>query len=79
MELIREWWAVALGIVAGIVWLSRLEWRGLNNEKEIKRLWSQRKEDLDNAAAARKENNEVLKEIRQDIKLLLTMQGGKKE
>jgi hypothetical protein len=79
MELIREWWAVALGVVAGIVWLSRLEWRGLNNEKEIKRLWSQRKEDLDNAAAARKENNEVLKEIRQDIKLLLTMQGGKKE
>jgi hypothetical protein len=49
----------------------------LNNEKEVKRLWLQRKEDLENAAEARKENNEVLKEIRQDIKLLLTMQGGK--
>jgi len=53
------------------MWLSRLEWRGLNNEKEIKRLWTQRKEDLENAANARRETNEVLKEIRQDIKLLL--------
>jgi hypothetical protein len=79
MEVIREWWAVLLGTVAGIVWLSRLEWRGLNNEKEIKRLWTQRKEDLDNAAAARRETNDVLREIRQDIKALLTMQGGKKE
>jgi hypothetical protein len=66
-------------VVAGIVWLSRLEWRGLNNEKEIKRLWTQRKEDLENAASARKETNEVLKEIRQDIKVLLTLTGGKKE
>jgi uncharacterized membrane-anchored protein YhcB (DUF1043 family) len=71
MEVMREWWAVIIGVVAGIVWLSRLEWRGLNNEKEIKRLWTQRKEDLENAANARKETSEVLKEIRQDIKILL--------
>ena len=79
MEIIREWWAVGIGVFAGIVWLSRLEWRGLNNEKEIKRLWTQRKEDLENAANARKETNEVLKEIRGDIKLLLIHSGGKKE
>jgi hypothetical protein len=78
MDIIREWWAVILGVAGGIVWLSRLEWRGLNNEKEIKRLWSQRKEDLENAADARRETNEVLKEIRQDIKSLLTMQGAQK-
>jgi hypothetical protein len=77
MDTIREWWAVITAAVLGLFWLSRLEWRSLNNEKEVKRLWLQRKEDLENAAEARKENNEVLKEIRQDIKLLLTMQGGK--
>jgi hypothetical protein len=71
MDTIREWWQVILGTLFGVMWLSRLEWRGLNNEREIKRLWEQRKEDLENAAAARKETNEVLKEIRQDIKLLL--------
>jgi hypothetical protein len=79
MDAIREWWQVAVGALLGIFWLSRLEWRSLNNEKEIKRMWAQRKEDLDSAAEARKENNEVLKEIRGDIKLLLTMTGGRKE
>jgi len=79
MDTIREWWQVAVGALLGVFWLSRLEWRSLNNEKEIKRLWTQRKEDLENAASARKETNEVLKEIRQDIKSLLTMQGVKKE
>ena len=62
---------MAVCVTGGIVWLSRLEWRSLNNEKELKRLWAQRKEDLENAASARKETNEVLKEIRQDIKTLL--------
>lgn len=79
VEIVREWWQVLIGAMLGLFWLSRLEWRGLNNEKEIKRLWTQRKEDLENAASARKETNEVLKEIRQDIKVLLTLTGGKKE
>jgi hypothetical protein len=79
MEAIREWWHVAVGALLGVFWLSRLEWRSLNNEKEIKRLWTQRKEDLENAANARKETNEVLKEIRGDIKVLLTLGGGRKE
>lgn len=72
MEIVREWWAVSVGVVMALFWLSRLEWRSLNNEKDVKRLWTQRKEDLENAANARKETNEVLKEIRQDIKILLT-------
>ena len=79
MDTLREWWQVGVGALLGVFWLSRLEWRSLNNEKEIKRLWTQRKEDLENAAAARKETNEVLKEIRGDIKVLLTMTGGRKE
>lgn len=77
VDTIREWWQVAIGALLGVFWLSRLEWRSLNNEKEIKRLWAQRKEDLDSAAEARRENNEVLKEIRQDIKLLLARIGDK--
>jgi uncharacterized membrane protein YccC len=79
METIREWWQVAVGALLGVFWLSRLEWRSLNHEKEIRRLWEQRREDLENAANARKETNEVLKEIRQDIKSLLTMQGAAKK
>lgn len=75
MEIIREWWQVLVGTVLGLLWLSRLEWRSLNNEREIKRLWTQRKEDLENAAAARRDTNEVLKEIRQDIKLLLAREN----
>ena len=78
MEILREWWAVITGAVLSLFWLSRLEWRSLNNEREIKRIWTQRREDLQNAASARQETNEVLKEIRQDIKALLTMQGANK-
>jgi hypothetical protein len=75
MELVKDWWHILVGATFGLMWLSRLEWRGLNNEREIKRLWEQRKEDLANAAAARKETSEVLKEIRQDIKLLLVREN----
>ncbi len=71
MELLKEWWALVVGAVATVFWLSRLEWRGLQNEAEIKRLWSQRKEDLESAQNSRQETNDMLKEIRDDIKNLL--------
>ena len=44
----------------------------------VKRLWDQRREDLETAAEARRENNEVLKEIRGDIKIILIRLGGEK-
>lgn len=69
-EIIKEYWAVIVAGVAAIGWLFRLESRGLTNEREIKRLGEQRKEDRD-------ETNGVLKEIRQDIKKLLSHQSGK--
>jgi len=31
MEELRLWWPVIVGFVAAIFWLSRLEWRGLQN------------------------------------------------
>jgi len=75
MELLREWWGLVAGMVAALFWLSRLEWRGLQNETEIKRLWTQRKEDLASAQRARDETNDILREMRHDIKQLL--QQGK--
>jgi hypothetical protein len=75
MDVLRDWWALAMACVAGLFWLSRLEWRGLQNEAEIKRLWAQRKEDLQAAQRARDETNEILREMRQDIKSLLQQRG----
>jgi hypothetical protein len=71
LETIRDWWAVITAGVLGLFWLSRLEWRGLQNEAEIKRLWTQRKEDLESAKESRNETNAMLKEMRDDIKQLL--------
>jgi len=75
MDIIREWWGVILGTVVGLFWLSRLEWRGLQNEADIKRLWTQRKEDLASAQKARDETNEILREMQRDIKQLLQQVG----
>jgi len=71
MEMLREFWVIVLGAVAGLVWLVRLEARGLSNEREIKRLWTQRKEDMDAAKEAREQTNLMLHEIREDVKAIL--------
>lgn len=67
--------AIAAGIAA-VVWLVRLEAVAISNRREIKRLWDQRKEDMQQAKDARQETAAILTEIRADIKLLLT--GGRK-
>lgn len=71
-DFIKEYWAVLMGAATFLVWLVRLEATGLRNKSEIARLWAQRKEDLQNAKQARDETNQMLSEIRTDIKLLLT-------
>lgn len=78
-DLIKEFWGIILAGVGAIVWLARLEGRSLSNEKEIRRLWNQRKEDLERAEASRRAQSETLaemrgdmKEIRGDIKKLLS-------
>ena len=71
-ELINEFWAVIGAALAGLVWLVRLESRGLSNEREIKRLWEQRREDMAAAKEAREATNATLAEIRADVKALLT-------
>jgi len=71
LEVMRDYWALVAGAVGGLTWLVRLESRGIANEKEIKRLWEQRREDLHKAETSRKEMLDTLKEMRADIKKLL--------
>jgi len=61
--------------VAFVVWLVRLEAKGLQNEREIKRLWNQRKEDLDAAREDRQRIHQILSEIQSDIKQLIGKVG----
>ena len=75
MELIKTFWPIALGFIGAIVWLIRLEARSIENEKEIKRLWLQRKEDLELSRQAREDTNKMLSEIRDDIKALIAKVG----
>jgi hypothetical protein len=74
-DLMKEYWALVVAGVGSIAWLVRLESRGLSNEREIKRLWLQRKEDLDNARQSRDAQTKMLDEIRQDIKTLIRNQN----
>lgn len=71
IEIVKDYWAVIASFVGLIVWLARLEARGLSNAKEIKHLWDQRKEDFDTAVESRKEINRQLDIISNDIKQLL--------
>jgi hypothetical protein len=75
MELIKTFWPIILGFIGAIVWLIRLEARSIENEKEIKRLWLQRKEDLEMSRQAREDTNKMLTEIRDDIKALIAKVG----
>jgi hypothetical protein len=70
-DLIRDFWGVIIGALAAVVWLVRLEARGISNAAEVRRLWAQRKEDLDAQREQREEANKMLTEIRSDVKDLL--------
>jgi hypothetical protein len=76
-DTILKFWPVVLGFIGFLVWLIRLEARSVENTKEIKRLWNQRKEDLDASKQAREDTNQMLKEIRDDIKALIAKVGDK--
>jgi hypothetical protein len=76
-ENLLKFWPILVGSVGFLVWLIRLEARSVENTKEIKRLWNQRKEDMDLAKAAREDTNAMLAEIRDDIKALIAKVGPK--
>jgi hypothetical protein len=62
--------------IAFAAWLVRLEAKGLQNEREIKRLWEQRKEDLEAAKEDRSRLYNTLTEIQSDIKTLIGKVGS---
>ena len=71
MDVLREFWTLFAGGFAVVVWLVRLEARGVANAAEIKRLWTQRKEDMEAAKDSRDKSDRRLDEIAQDIKEIL--------
>jgi len=74
-EMIGTWWPVAITAIAAIAWLIRLEANGISNGTEIKRLWSQRREDMEAAKESRDRMDRRLDEIASDIKTLLRGMG----
>jgi len=74
-DIILSFWPIILGFVAFLVWLIRLEARSVENSKEIKRLWNQRKEDMEMSRQSREDTNKMLAEIRDDIKALIAKVG----
>lgn len=75
MDLILTFWPIGLGFIAFLVWLIRLEARSVENSKEIKRLWNQRREDMELSRQSREDTNKMLAEIRDDIKALISKVG----
>ena len=74
-DTLLKYWPMVVAFVGFLVWLIRLEARSIENTKEIKRLWNQRKEDLDAAKQSREDTNRMLAEIRDDIKSLIAKVG----
>ena len=72
MELILTFWPIILAFVSFFVWLIRLESCSVENGKEIKRLWNQRREDMELSRQSREDTNKMLAEIRDDIKSLIS-------
>ena len=72
MEIILTFWPIMLAFVSFFVWLIRLEASSVENGKEIKRLWNQRREDMELSRQSREDTNKMLAEIRDDIKSLIS-------
>ncbi|MBL0375544.1 hypothetical protein JJB09_26450 [Rhizobium sp. KVB221] len=71
MTVMQEYWQQLLAGVALVVWAIRVEAKTKSNAQEVARLWTQRKEDQDTHRESRNATNEMLKEVRADIKELL--------
>lgn len=74
-DTLLKYWPMVVAFVGFLVWLIRLEARSIENTKEIKRLWAQRKEDLEASRQSREDTNKMLAEIRDDIKSLILQVG----
>lgn len=71
VALLQSAWTQIVAGIGLIIWLVRGEAQTKANGAEIRRLWRQRDEDLRTHREAREATNELLAEVRQDIKTLL--------
>lgn len=73
---VELYWKQVSALIAFVVWLVRLESRSEQNAREIRRIWHQRKEDMETAKQSRQETSAMLSEIRDDIKALIAKVGS---
>ncbi|WP_065169867.1 hypothetical protein [Paracoccus sp. MKU1] len=71
MELIKEWWGAIMAVSGLGVWMIRLESSTKIAMRVIARLERQMESDRKAAQSARQETNDMLREMRGDIKRLL--------
>lgn len=71
MDTIREWWGAIMAATGLGVWLIRLEGATKTALREVERLEKQLDADRSTSSEARREQNEMLREMRADIKRLL--------
>ena len=75
MGSIREWWAAIMAATGLGVWLVRLEGSSKAALREVERLEKQLDADRKAISETRREQNEMLREMRADIKRLLERSG----
>ena len=75
MDTIHEWWGAIMAATGLGIWLVRLEGSSKTALREIARLEKQLDADRQAISETRKEQNEMLREMRADIKRLLERSG----
>lgn len=75
MDTIREWWGAIMAATGLGVWLIRLEDVSKTALREVERLEKQLDADRKAISETRREQNEMLREMRADIKRLLERSG----
>lgn len=75
MDTIREWWGAIMAATGLGVWLIRVEGASKTALREVERLEKQLDADRRSSSEARREQNEMLREMRADIKRLLERSG----
>ena len=71
MDTIREWWGAIMAATGLGVWLIRLEGISKTALREVERLEKQIEADRRTSSETRREQNDMLREMRADIKRLL--------
>lgn len=75
MDTIREWWGAIMAATGLGVWLIRLEDASKTALREVERLEKQIEADRRTSSETRREQNDMLREMRADIKRLLERSG----